>query len=212
MKKTEQSGARTLLMSVVMSAPGPIVTGLGLLVGRSSTQLADFVRRTAELAAIVVSFVVYRILHKSGEEPEPAKKARLERAANVCVGVAMCLSGVAMLAIVVLGGQAEKGNVIPGLSIAILGVAANSWFWLRYAKLARINKDAILAAQSRLYRAKSFVDACVLIALVFVLAAPATAAARWADLGGSAVVAGYLVANGIVTLKNTEAAAHARRH
>ena len=56
-----KSGSRTLLMSVLMSAPGPLVVGLGLLSGRSSTQIADFVRRSAELLAIIMSFVVYRI-------------------------------------------------------------------------------------------------------------------------------------------------------
>ena len=31
--KKEKSGSRTLLMSVLMSSPGPLVVGLGLLVG-----------------------------------------------------------------------------------------------------------------------------------------------------------------------------------
>ena len=41
----KKSGERTLLLSVLMSSPGPLVVGLGLLSGRSSTQIADFVRR-----------------------------------------------------------------------------------------------------------------------------------------------------------------------
>ena len=41
---SKKSGSRTLLMSVLMSAPGPLIIGLGLLVGRSSTQIADFIR------------------------------------------------------------------------------------------------------------------------------------------------------------------------
>ena len=59
--KRGRSESRTLLASVLLSAPGPIVIGLGLLVGRSSTQIADFLRRTAELAAIVCGYVIYRI-------------------------------------------------------------------------------------------------------------------------------------------------------
>ena len=39
-----KSGTKTLLLSVLMSAPGPLVVGLGLLAVRSSTQIADFVR------------------------------------------------------------------------------------------------------------------------------------------------------------------------
>ena len=47
----KKSGSRTFLMSVLMSSPGPLVVGLGLLAGRSSTQIADFVRRSSELLA-----------------------------------------------------------------------------------------------------------------------------------------------------------------
>ena len=42
----KQSGSRTLMWSVIMSSPGPLVVGLGLLAGRSSTQIADFFRRS----------------------------------------------------------------------------------------------------------------------------------------------------------------------
>ena len=42
--KHGKSRSQTLLASVLLSAPGPVVIGLGLLVGRSSTQMADFLR------------------------------------------------------------------------------------------------------------------------------------------------------------------------
>ncbi len=194
-------GERTLLASVVLSAPGPLVVGLGLLLGHSSTQLADFVRRTAELGAIVVSWLVFRRVH-AGAGEDVARRARLERTANACVGAAMCLSGAAMLLLAFLAPRSQQGNVLPGLAIAVLGVTTNSWFWLRYRGLHRAKPDAILAVQSRLYRAKSLVDGCVTVALAVVALAPATLAARWVDLGGSVVVAAYLIANGLITLRN----------
>lgn len=146
-----KSGERTLLASVVMSSPGPIVVGFGLLLGKSSTQLADFIRRTAELIAIIVAWVVFRMTSKDGVA-DAARKTRLEETANRCVGLAMCLSGAVMMLIAFLPGSTDKGNVIPGLIIAILGVTTNSWFWLRYRNLDRANPNAILAVQSRLYR------------------------------------------------------------
>lgn len=76
-----KSGERTLLASVVMSSPGPIVVGAALFLGRSSTQLADFIRRTAELVAIIVSWILFRILNKRGE-PDPELKNKLEQTAN----------------------------------------------------------------------------------------------------------------------------------
>ncbi len=202
MKKTEQSGARTLLMSLVLSSAGPIVVGIGLFLGRSTTQLADFVRRSVELCAILVSYIIYNIVHRDDAETETLHKARLERIANFCVGVAMCLSGFVMLFIALLGGSPEKGNVIPGLVIAFLGLTTNSWFWLRYARLASHSGDAILAVQSRLYRSKSFVDASVFIALFIMMIAPLSESAQWADIIGSIIVSSYLAVNGIIILKD----------
>lgn len=201
----DNSGEGTLLASVVLSAPGPIVVGAGLLLGRSSTQLADFIRRSAELIAIIVSWIVFRMLHKSGA-PDAGQKEKLERTANLAVGAAMCLSGTAMIFIALFSSTREKGNVIPGLVIAVLGVTTNTWFWLRYRKLNREKPDAILAVQSTLYLAKSLVDACVTMALTVIAAAPDAPAARYVDLGGSLVVAIYLIVNGIMTIRgrNTE--------
>jgi divalent metal cation (Fe/Co/Zn/Cd) transporter len=196
----QKSGERTLLASVILSSPGPLVVGAGLLLGRSATQYADFVRRTAELAAIIVSFIVFRMLNHGGE-PDEMRRKRLESMANTCVGAAMCLSGAAMLLISLFSSNTEKGNVIPGLAIAILGVTTNTWFYLRYRRLNREKPDAILAVQSRLYRAKSLVDACVTIALLTVAAAPGTKAARYMDLFGSIIVSAYLIANGWITLQ-----------
>ena len=195
----QKPGERTLLASVIMSSPGPIVVGIGLLLGRSSTQLADFIRRTAELGAIVVSWAVYRVTHKS-IEVDAERTLRLERIANLSVGTAMCLGGVAMLLVAFLSDSGEKGNVIPGLVIAILGVTTNSWFWLRYRKLDRADPNAILAVQSNLYRAKSFVDACVVIALATIAVSPASTAAHYMDVAGSVVVAAYLIINGAATM------------
>ncbi len=58
---SQKSGSRTLLMSVLMSAPGPLILGLGLLSGRSATQIADFFRRSSELLAIIMAYIVYKI-------------------------------------------------------------------------------------------------------------------------------------------------------
>lgn len=63
-----------------------------------------------------------------------------------------------MLLIALLSGETETGNVIPGLVVAVLGVIANTIFFFRYRKLSRMEHDAVLAVQSRLYGAKSLVD------------------------------------------------------
>lgn len=198
----KKSGARTLLMSVVMSSPGPLVVGLGLLSGRSSTQIADFVRRSAELLAIIMSFVVYKLTTK-GDECDEIKKAKLEKGSNIFVGAMMCIGGIFMVLLTFMSDTEDKGNVIPGLAIAVLGVVANSMFWKKYTTLNKAEPNAILMVQSRLYRAKTLVDSCVTIALLSVLIAPGTQASYWLDFIGSIIVAVYLIWCGIRTVYET---------
>lgn len=195
----QKSGARTLLWSVLMSAPGPLVVGLGLLAGRSSTQIADFVRRSAELLAIIMSFVIYKLTTKDDMENQ-AKKQKLERWSNIFVGAMMCLGGTLMILLALMSDHSDKGNVIPGLAIAVMGVIANSIFWRKYTQLNKKEPNAILLVQARLYRAKTLVDSCVTIALLSVLIAPGTQISYWLDLIGSVIVALYLVWCGICTI------------
>ena len=198
-RENAKSGSRTLLLSVLMSAPGPLVVGLGLLAGRSSTQIADFVRRSAELLAIIMSFLVYRITAKEGNCDE-GKRAILEKRSNTFVGAMMCLGGAFMVLLAFLSEGSDKGNVIPGLAIALMGVVANTAFWFKYTRLNAKEPNAILQVQSRLYRAKSLVDGCVTVALLSVLLLPESDLAYWMDFGGSLIVALYLIYCGIRTI------------
>lgn len=199
MNKTK-SGSRTLLMSVLMSSPGPLVVGLGLLAGRSSTQIADFVRRSSELLAIIMAFVIYKVTTKDGSCDE-GKKARLERMSNIFVGAMMCIGGSFMIALTLMNENTDKGNVIPGLSIAVLGVIANTIFWRKYTRLNKAEPNSILAVQARLYRAKSLVDGCVTAALLSVAVLPGSGVSRWLDSIGSVIVALYLIGCGIKTVQ-----------
>ena len=195
----KKSGTRTLLMSVLMSAPGPLVVGLGLLAGRSATQIADFVRRSSELLAIIMSFVVYQLTARR-EADDEQRKAKLERLSNLFVGAMMCVGGGFMIALAFLSGSGDKGNVIPGLSIALLGVVANTLFWRKYTKLNKAEPNAILGVQARLYRAKSLVDCCVTVALLSVAIAPESPVSAWLDRIGSVIVAVYLIWCGLRTI------------
>ena len=194
-----KSGTKTLLWSVLMSAPGPLIIGLGLFVGRSSTQIADFVRRSSELLAIIMAYVVYKITTKDGV-CDITKKEKLEKFSNLFVGAMMCLGGSLMLLLAFVSENEDKGNVIPGLAIALLGVIANTIFWRKYTKLNKQEPNAILAVQARLYRAKSLVDSCVTVALLSVVLLPNSPLSYYLDLIGSVIVALYLIWCGIQTI------------
>ena len=195
----KKSGKKTLLWSVIMSSPGPLVVGLGLLSGRSSTQIADFVRRSAELLAIIMSFVIYSLTTKN-DVCDEEKKKRLEKLSNIFVGTMMCLGGGLMILLTLTDENTDKGNVIPGLAIALMGVIANSIFWRKYSRLNKAEPNAILKVQSRLYRAKTMVDSCVTVALLSVVIAPGTQLSFMLDRIGSLIVAVYLIWCGIQTV------------
>ena len=194
------SGGRTLLLSVLMSAPGPLILGLGLLEGHSSTQIADFVRRSAELLAIIMAYATYLVTTRDSMA-DPNRRARVERFSNLFVGAMMCLAGSLMLVLALVANSEDKGNVIPALAIAVMGVVANTLFWRKYARLNRADPNPILAVQVRLYRAKSLVDGCVTLALLAVLLLPDSPSSAWLDRMGSAVVAVYLVFCGMQTIR-----------
>jgi divalent metal cation (Fe/Co/Zn/Cd) transporter len=194
---------RTLLAALLLSSWGPLATGAAVLSSRSTTQLADFIRRSVELIALAVSWWVFRSLARR-PGVSAAEKSRLEGTVGLGVAAAMICSGIALLTVALsrTSAFAPGGNVYPGLAIAALGLATNAWFWRRYAHLEREQHNRIIAAQIQLYRAKAFVDLCVIAALAAVAFAPAHRAARWVDLLGSLAVALYLIWSGVRTARN----------
>lgn len=197
------SRARMLLTSMVLSAPGPLVTGIAVISSQSTTQFADFLRRTMELVAIVISWWVFRQLHRNAAVDE-SQQARMERTAGLSVAGAMSFSGLVLLILALsrLSAYEPGGNVTMGLVIAVLGLLTNGWFWQRYARFSREQFSAVIASQQQLYRAKTLVDLAVVAALATVAIAPAHPATRYVDVLGTVFVAVYLLWNGFRSAQN----------
>ena len=102
----KKSGKRTLLFSIITSSPGPLVIGLGLLIGKSSTQIADFVRRSIELLAIILAFIVFTLTTKDDNVDE-VKKQKYEKNTNLFVSIAMIVSGVIMIILAISSKQED---------------------------------------------------------------------------------------------------------
>jgi divalent metal cation (Fe/Co/Zn/Cd) transporter len=197
------SRERTLLTALLLSSLGPLVTGLAAFSSRSTTQLADFVRRSIELVALFLSWWVFRRIQRNTVLSK-ADKSRLERATGLSVAGTMICSGMVML-IVSLSRRSvfePGGKVASGLMIAVLGLITNGWFWWRYTVLTREQYGPVIAAQQKLYRAKASVDLCVVAALTTVVAAATHPATRYVDILGSIAVAGYLLWNGLRTVQS----------
>jgi divalent metal cation (Fe/Co/Zn/Cd) transporter len=195
----EQSASRekTLRAAVLLSSFAPLTTGIAVILSTSTTQIADFIRRTVELLALLVSWLVYRYLQRREGLIEEAERKRVERIAQLSVSTALGISGVVMLFLAAsrISDFQPGGNVSLGLTIASLGLLTNGWFWRRYARMTREHYNTVIASQVGLYRAKSMVDLCVIAALGAVAINPLHPATRWIDLLGSAAVALYLLWN-----------------
>jgi len=197
---SQQSASRekTLLAAVLLSAWAPLATGIAVLLSHSTTQLADFIRRTVELVAVLVSWLVFRYLERNASL-DAVKRRRLTRAAELSVAVALTCTGsiVLILALSRLSSFQPGGNVYLGLVIAGLGLVTNLWFWRRYTALTREQHNPITAVQCRLYRAKACLDICVIAALSAVAISPSHPATRYVDILGSVAVAAYLLWSGL---------------
>jgi divalent metal cation (Fe/Co/Zn/Cd) transporter len=185
---------RTLLAALLLSLWGPLATGIAVVLSHSTTQLADFVRRTVELVALAVAWAVFRHLRAAGTLT-PERRARLERSVSLAVAAALLVSGTVLVLLAAGRVRAFEpgGDVRLGLLIALLGLVVNTWFWRRYGALEREVPNALIGSQRRLYRAKVAVDACVIAALGTVLVAPQQPLAAIVDVGGSLAVAAYLL-------------------
>jgi len=196
-----KSEKRTLLMSVLMSAPGPLILLFALMEGQSNTQIADFIRRSAELLALIMTYITYLFTEKKNDISE---KQRYEKRSNLFTGYIMVLCGMIMLFLAFLSKNDATGNVIPSLIIAAAGMIANSLFMIKYSKLNKENPNIMIAVQKRLYQAKAMVDTCVVIALFSVYLFPDTSVSYYLDITGSIIVALYLCNNGIQTIKENK--------
>ncbi len=191
---------KTLLFALLLSMWAPLATGIAVIMSTSTTQLADFIRRSAELVALFVSWWVFRYLARN-KDLGPEKKAWMEKISGLCVAAALGVSAMVMLFLVLtrIGTFEPGGNVYPGLVIATLGMIVNSWFWRRYSRLNHEQYSSIIDAQRRLYRAKAFVDLSVIIALGAVALIPGHPVTRYIDLLGSFALAAYLLWSSVQT-------------
>ncbi len=200
----EQSASRekTLLVAFLLSSWAPLTTGIAVILSNSTTQVADFIRRTAELVALFVSWQVFRYLLRN-DKLELSSRAKIEKIAGLSVALALGCSGIVMfvLAISRISTFQPGGNVYLGLVIAVLGLATNTWFWRRYKGMTREHFSPVIDSQVQLYRAKSFVDICVIAALSAIAINPGHIATRYIDISGSVAVSFYLLWSSVNTVR-----------
>lgn len=195
------SRQKTLWFSIVLSAFGPGVLLVALWMNTSTTQLADFIRRTAELSVLILALWTYQKLAKAKDEK---KKQQYQRTIYVASGLILWLSSLVLaffLTLNLLRPVYPEGNVLLGLSVAGLGVIVNAVFALRYARFHRETPHAVMDSQKKLYQAKTMVDLNVMIALLTVLWTSNLMVRYWVDNAGTLLILVYLFYRGSDLLK-----------
>ena len=113
----------------------------------------------------------------------------------------MIVGGSIMIMLALFANSSDKGNVISGFIIALLGVIANGIFWKRYTSLSKQQNNPILKVQANLYRAKTLVDSVVTTTFIIIMCIPNSNIASIFDQFGTIFVALYLIWSGYITLK-----------
>jgi len=200
--KASAKRERTMLVAFLLSSPGPLLTGIAALSSQSATQIADFLRRSSELVALVVAWLIFRKIKRDMTQDQVFQN-KMTTIANLTVSIAMICSGIAMfiVGVIRLFVFHISGKVILGLVIAVLGLITNSWFWWRYRNMNREIPDSVIEGQRNLYWAKSYVDLTVVSALTAVLLAPTHPATQYVDAVGCMIVAFYLLYSGFKMIR-----------
>lgn len=193
---------RTLLASWLVSLWAPLGSGTAFLIGRSSVQMADLLRRTSELVALFLAWAVHRKISRGRGGPEAD---RLERLSSLVVGIIMIVSVlvISWSAIARMLTPVKLGVVWPGLLVASGGALVNGYFWLKFFRLNASEPSPIFETQWRLYRAKTVMDLTLIVTLT---ASQLLAGNTWAvylDPAGSLVVAGFMLASALRIIKDS---------
>ncbi len=166
----------------------------------TSTQLSDFLRRSAELLVLILALVIYNLLKKDLEE---SQKHKLRMIMIRSVGGMLLLTSLVLITLALrnmLNPSIPEGNVWLGLSVALLGVIFNGSFMIRYTLFNRSKQHTVMASQVKLYQTKTLIDISVVISLGAVLLLEANMTTFWIDTIVTVIIAIYLFIRGIMLL------------
>ena len=190
---------KTLWLSVIFSAFGPFVLLGALWMNTSMTQLGDFIRRTTELGVLVLALWTYLKLEKISS----TLRANYQKRIYLASGLVLWLSALVLTMFLIINLVTPvypEGNVVIGLSVAVLGMLVNGYFAIRYKLFDQQSPNAVMDTQSKLYQAKTLVDINVTITLLSVIVLTDLNWRYWIDNLGTFLIILYLLYRGFCLL------------
>lgn len=189
-----------MLWAWLVAAWSPLTYGWAAYVGESMFMVADLLRRSSELAALVLAWYVYRRARVKNVDSQVYR--RWERYSNTLLAAVMLFSVIVILirAYARLLDPAAVGQVGWGVLIGFLGVIVNGWFWRRYVALASGSYSALAESQWRLFRSKTMLDGWGIISLGSALLFQSASWGRYIDPIGAFVPAAVLLVSALQIL------------
>ncbi len=202
---------RTLLAAWLISLWAPVASGVAFVMGRTNVQLADLLRRSSELLALFLAWLVYRKISRSNlhatylNGKEISEGRRLESLSSLFVGIIMIISVLVIVwsAVKHIISPVELGVIWPGFLVALGGVVVNAYFWLKFLRLNSKEPSPIFDTQWRLYRAKTVMDLTLIITLTGSRIFVGKVWSVYLDPAGSLIVAVFMLKSAAQIIKNS---------
>jgi divalent metal cation (Fe/Co/Zn/Cd) transporter len=191
----------TLRAAWLLSSWAPITTWIAYIMGGSITLLADFLRRTLELAVLFSNWLIFKKIIMGGKDIK--YKNKYEKIASVSVSIIMIISFsfIFYSALKRINSPSELKNIWVGLVVAVMGFIVNGWFWFRNRNLTKKDFSKLFYAQWHLYRSKTLIDLSVVIILLLSKTIGKYSNSYLIDPLGSIVIAFFLLYSAIKILK-----------
>lgn len=181
----------------VLSTTTTLITAI---IGRSTTQIVDFIRRLMETLSTLISLLLFK--HNLKEKSE-IKISENNKSVNTIINVTLVISGALMVFIGIVKYQLGIGhkNVVPGFFVSLIGVILNFYFVMKYKKSLKERFEPIISSQYKLYATKTVVDSCVMLTMAVMIVFPTWGYLNLLDAISSILVAIILVSQGVKNLK-----------
>ena len=164
---TAQARERSVFAGLLFGAVALIPGLVAVILGHSTTLLADWLRSFTETFAILLSWLTLRKVTRGGRSTYDYGYGKMESLSSLIVATAMALSFAAVVfsAISRIRQPEPVRQVGWGLLLSIAAAAINVTLWQRNYRLARQEPSPIMESQWRLFRAKAVVNLTVILAL-----------------------------------------------
>ncbi|MHB9131625.1 MAG: cation diffusion facilitator family transporter [Armatimonadota bacterium] len=186
---------RSILIGWVIGVFSIVPDIIATVLSGSVTMLTDVLRTGSDTTASFLSWLIVRhVSHGKTVDPQYGS-GRMENLASLGVAGAMIIS----FAIVVISACVRFRyphhllDVRMAICFTIAAGLCNGWLWQKNYRLAQRQTSPIMESQWRLYRAKTTINACVLLALSLGAGLRAYHWAAYIDPAASLVLAFLLV-------------------